>query len=473
MSILSHRGFSLAKSGLTDSELRALRKELTVSPFVPGQPPGAPRVQFPVFKESPSRIYLPKFYGLAAYGPPDDDRTNSGAEISAHFAGDLREAQQEPVRAFLDACDDPLRRGGVLSLGCAAGKTVIALHCVSRLRRKTLIVVHKSFLLDQWRERIQQFLPSATVSIVKAQVTDVSGDIVIASLQSLAAKDYPSDLFADIGFMVVDECHRISTECFSRALLKVSPRYTLGLSATVTRVDGMHKVIFWWLGSVCFSKERDREVVQVRRVHYAHSDDAYSRELFLSNGKLNTACMINNICKFANRTQMVVQQIVAVLTENPGRRVLVLCDRIAMLRDLAEALNVCGIDNGFYIGGLKQAVLDASALKTVVLATFCMSSEGLDIKGLDTLVMCSPRSNIQQAVGRILRAEQHCRNTVPLIIDVNDDFSVFTAQSKKRLAFYKKNAYRVVDVHTGESKAATAAASPVEAQEEQYLFVDD
>jgi superfamily II DNA or RNA helicase len=447
MTSISNRGYGLSKSQLRDAELHSLRKELTVSPFCFDKN-GPPPPKFPVFKESQKKIYLPKFFGLQRYGLAQEDKSNQGTDIDLEFKSELRPNQAAPVKAFLDACHDPLKRGGIISLGCGGGKTIMALHCIAQLKKKTLVVVHKSFLLDQWLERIAEFLPGASVGMIKAQTIDSDNrDIVIGSLQSLSMKEYDSDLFNDIGLLIVDEVHRIGTEVFSRALLKVCPKYSMGLSATVKRKDGLSKVFTAWLGDVVYAKKRDKESVEVRMMNYYSEDPEYSEELYVGRtDKLNTAAMMTKICSHDPRTELIVNTIRDVVRAENGRKILVLCDRKNLLREMHYRLSCLRIDCGFYHGGLKQEVLDESAKRQVILATCAFAQEGLDIPALNTLIFTSPKTEIEQCVGRILRLEAHKRELVPLVIDFVDNFSVFKVQAGKRRKFYKKNKYDVIEI---------------------------
>ena len=130
---------------------------------------------------------------------------------------------------------------GLLALHTGFGKTVL-LNIISRINQKTLIIVHKEFLLRQWIERIEQFLPDARVGRIQAKTIDTEDkDIVICMLQSLSMKDYPKDMFKEYGLSIYDECHHLSAEVFSRAFFKVVTKYGLGLSATIKRKDGLTK----------------------------------------------------------------------------------------------------------------------------------------------------------------------------------------------------------------------------------------
>jgi superfamily II DNA or RNA helicase len=263
--------------------------------------------------------------------------------------------------------------------------------------------------------------------------------------------------------MCVDEVHRTGTEVFSRAFMKFAPAYTIGLSATVQRKDGLSKVFMWYLGDVVYSRKRAQEDVRVEMVHYAHASPAYGEELYIGRSdKVNTSAMINRICDFEPRTRLVAERIAAAAGE--GRRTLVLCDRKAFLRALHAMLEGLGIDSGFYFGGLPQSTLDASAQKGVVLCTFAFASEGLDIPSLNCLFLCSPKTDIEQSVGRILRTEKHKRTQVPLIVDIVDHYSVFPAQGAKRKRFYKRYNYDIVQRYVGVEaptrRSRVAAAEP-------------
>jgi hypothetical protein len=234
---LSTRGYWVSKESLSAAEVEALKKDTTMVPEVAGGMQVGPveRVEFPLWRETPTRLYLPKYFGLSRFGAPNPEAVTiePGEPISSggtRFAGSIREEQRQPLDAFLAAARDPARMGGILSLPCGFGKTVAALYAVSALGVRTLVVVHKDFLLNQWKDRIGEFLPDASVGIVKAKKLDVEGrDIVIASLQSLSMKEYESDVFKGIGFLIIDECHRVGTEVFSRALHKTNFRYSLGI----------------------------------------------------------------------------------------------------------------------------------------------------------------------------------------------------------------------------------------------------
>jgi superfamily II DNA or RNA helicase len=311
-----------------------------------------------------------------------------------------------------------------------------------------LVIVHKEFLLNQWKERIQEFAPSARIGTIKAKTIDVEDkDIVIGSLQSLSMKDYDEDVFNGFGMLVVDEAHHTGAEVFSKALQKLNVRYTLGLSATVERKDGLSKVFKWYLGNVVYKKKnKGKDIIDVHMLEYTDQCKNYCEECTIFGNKPNMSKMINNICDYEPRVEFIVQKMQQVLENESLRRILVLSDRRSHLQIFKEMLGKYGIrDVGFYYGGMKQDDLKESEGRSIILGTYAMISEGFDVKGLDTLVLASPKSDVVQSVGRILRTPKHERKSVPLVIDIVDDFSMFPKQAKKRMSYYKSCKYNIFE----------------------------
>lgn len=467
---LSSRGYTVLKAQLSNQEYNNIIKELTVVPhgtdFMGPKP-----TPYAIYKESKSKLYLPKSYGIKLFGKPSVVKIPEGEIINLTFKGHLRHEQHSPVDAILKACQDPSKMGGILNLTCASGKTVLALYCLIKLGRKALIVVHKDFLLQQWKERINHFVENARIGLIKGKVLDVENkDIVLASLQSLAMKEYPMETFQDFGTLIVDEVHHTGAEVFCRALSKLVFRYTIGLTATVKRKDGLTKVFIWHLGDIAFSNVKSAKNDQVNVLLKDFDDDntAYCKEATLYNGKINMSRMINNVCNYSHRTKFVVDTIASVIKDEPERKVLVLSDRRAHLHELANMIEHHTTDYGFYYGGVKENGLKESEGKSIIFSTYQYSSEGLDIKGLDTLVLASPKSDIVQVVGRILRDKPEDRKNIPTIIDIVDNFSIFSVLAKKRKAYYKKCKYNLVGEHddTKDINIATVRLS-------SCLIVDD
>ena len=174
----------------------------------------------------------------------------------------------------------------------------MALYLIGQLKRKTIIIIHKEFLLNQWIKRIEEFLPEARIGIIQASKVDYKNkDIVIGMLQSLSSKEYDiEEVFGDFGFTVVDECHHIAAEVFSRSLPKVNSYYSLGLSATPKRADGLSHVFEAYLGPMLYKvNKRDDKLVRVNVIRYRDDNPEYNKEELSSYGKVCIPRMINNI----------------------------------------------------------------------------------------------------------------------------------------------------------------------------------
>jgi len=432
------RGYTIPKSKLTPLQQERIRKDLTVSPKAPGPGFGSPP-SFPIYRESAKKMYVPRCYGEKSFGKPLSDRRPRGEDVSMDFSGSLRSEQEECATKFMTKAKDG---GGLLELYCGFGKTVVALWLAAALGKRTIVVVHKDFLVNQWRERIGQFLPGARVGKIQGPHLEIDGcDIVIAMLQSIAMKDYPAEVWDSFGFTIIDECHHMSAEVFSNALFKIVTPCMLGLSATMTRKDGLSKVFKMFIGGVVAKKKRDdcgRVIVRVKS--FSSPDEEFNRAELDFRGQVKYATMISKVHEFGPRVEFVASTIRDIVdTEEEGRQLLVLAQNRCLLTSLMTSATAAGIDTGYYVGGMKEKDLDKSAKCRVILATYGMAEEALDIKGLSTLILASPRTSVEQAVGRILRTKEH----TPIVYDVVDQHEVFRRQWKKRLKFYQKNNYTV------------------------------
>jgi hypothetical protein len=168
---------------------------------------------FPVYRESLLKLYVPRYFGMERYGSNIENKIAPGDKIGLKFSGELRDYQNVIVDKYLKAATaQTCGGGGLLDVDPGKGKTVMALKIMERLAVKTLVVVHKSFLTNQWKERIEQFLPGARVGTIQGQVFDIENkDIVIGMVQSLSMKEYPQNAFESFGLTVFDECFTYDT----------------------------------------------------------------------------------------------------------------------------------------------------------------------------------------------------------------------------------------------------------------------
>ena len=270
---LGKKGYTIYKNQLDNKELKNIRKELNVRPFIPNS---IIQVEsYPIYRESHEKIYLPRYYGIENFGLPNEVRIHKGKSINTNFTGNLFDYQENIVNKYLNHVKD---RGGLLDVDPGKGKTVMALYILSKLKVKTLVIVHKTFLLNQWIERINQFLPEAKVGKIQGPTIDIDNkDIVIGMLQSLSTKDYSSDQFDDFGLSIYDEVHHLSAEVFSKCMMKIMTNYTLGLSGTMQRKDGLSKVFKMFFGEIVHKeKNKNNYSVLVKQINYKVDDEDFN-----------------------------------------------------------------------------------------------------------------------------------------------------------------------------------------------------
>ena len=320
--------------------------------------------------------------------------------------------------------------------------TVMALKIISNLKKKTLIIVHKEFLMNQWIERIAEFLPGANVGKIQGQVFDIDGkDIVIGMVQTLYDKEFHPDAFSTFGLTIIDEVHRIGSEQFSRTLFKTITPYMLGISATVERKDKLTKVLYMFIGDKIYSEERKNDdLVCVRAINYVANDTEFNEvELdFRGNPKYST--MITKLCSYGPRSDFIIRVVGDLLKEDSEKQIMILCHNRSLLTYLYEGITHRDLASiGYYVGGMKQNALQETEQKQIVLATYAMAAEALDIKTLSTLIMVTPKTDITQSIGRILRV----KHANPIVVDIVDKHDIFQNQWAQRRRFYKKCNYRI------------------------------
>jgi len=440
---LGQKGYTISKNELTIEQQKKIRNDLTIKPFVMGSPMNDNQKTFPAYRESSNKIYVPHYYGVQNYGTPKKYKISDGTDIELNFAGILRDYQEPVVNKFIQHCTDANYGGGLLELPCAWGKTSASLYILSKLKKKTIVIVHKEFLMNQWIERIQQFLPKARIGKIQGPIIDIDNkDIVIAMLQSLSMKEYPSSIFESFGLTIIDEVHHISSEVFSNSLFKLVTKYMLGLSATMNRKDGTTKVFKMFLGEVIFKGKRDEPMnVVINAIKYEVNDDEFNEVKLDYRGNPAYSTMISKLCEYNRRSEFILKVLTDMLSNNPNQQIMILAHNKNILKYLHDAIAHRNISTvGYYVGGMKEHALKETEGKKVVIATYSMAAEALDIKTLTTLIMATPKTDIEQSVGRILR-EKH---SSPIVVDIIDSHNLFQNQWRKRKIFYKKENYKII-----------------------------
>jgi superfamily II DNA or RNA helicase len=437
---LTLSGYQIAKKSI--DKLDHIKGTLTVKPYIPSVFVKPQFVQrYKVYSEDETNLYLPKQYGIETFGP----LKTSTREVSQtdskfwEFVGTIRDNQKEVVNSYLL----PEPHDGVISLQTGGGKTVCALYIASQLKLPTIVLVHNTFLRDQWVERIKAFLPKARIGFVQGDIFDIeNADIIVAMLQTVSQRDYT---YKRIGLVIVDECHHIATESFSHTMTKLTSKYMLGLSATLERKDKLMHVIHWFLGPLLYkSNTADKvdENVNVEVFEYDPKDEKYNEVIYNNSGVMFTSLMINKVAEYEPRNKFLIELITDIYEEHE-RQLLVLSDRVDHTKALFDLLPTDIQEKACILGRNVKAETRAEwcSTKRILLATYAMVKEGFDLSTLNTLIMSTPRPDIEQIVGRILRIDKATRKIDPLIIDVVDP--AFRRQFQVRLHLYKERNYKV------------------------------
>ena len=435
---LTLKGYRVPKAIIKN--LKELKATLTAKPYIPSVFVKPQFVQkYPVYVETEDDMYVPKHYGIQTYGEPKTtERDVAQTDVKYwEFTGKLRPIQQEVVKTYT--------RDGIISLQTGGGKTVCALYIASTLRVPTVVLVHNTFLRDQWIDRIKAFLPKARIGTVQGDVVDIDKDIIVAMLQSVSMKAYPDGLFKNIGLTIVDECHHIASEAFSRAVPKLTCKHMLGLSATPDRKDKLMHIINWFLGPLLYKSDTADKVdekVKVEYYEFEPAHESFNEIIYNSSGVMFTSLMVNKVVEYAPRNKMLIELLVDLNSEN-DRQILVLTDRVDHTKTLLEMLPPEIQKDACILGREVKSAQRAEwcASKRILIATYTMCKEGFDVATLNTLVMATSRPDVDQIVGRILRVDKVGRKVNPLIIDIVDP--AFRRQFQTRLALYKSRNYEI------------------------------
>lgn len=338
--------------------------------------------------------------------------------------------------------------------------------------------------MNQWRGEMEALLPGIRVGIVqgpKREIDPAKYDCSICMIQTICGQgqDIPDGLFSEYGFTIFDECHHLGAQHFSKTLQRIQTRCMLGLSATPTREDGMSKVFTWFLGEpVYWEKTREPDpTVEVKGVFVETEDVTYNTVPTDWRGEVVMARMLGNVLGCDERNREILRWILR-LCEEPSRRVLVLSERIGHLERIEELVKEANatLTTAYYVGGMKEAVREeGAAAARILLASYAMASEAMNIKTLNAVILASPRKSVEQSTGRILRVRPDQRKVPPVIVDIVDEHSMYQSQWRKRLTYYRKCAYQVerwkMGATTGEILAARAKKTVAE-PEGGCLIVD-
>ena len=364
-----------------------------------------------------------------------DDQRRTLDPVDFHFGGRLKPFQQTAVNNMMS------KDFGTLSAPTGSGKTVMALYLMARRKQPCLIVVHTQDLAMQWMERIEKFL-----GISKDQVGFIGGGKInmgekttVALVQTLYK--CAVEVSKEIGFLVVDECHRCPSRTFTEAVVEFDSRYMLGLSATPYRRDNLSRLIFWHLGDVHHKIDRNRLV---------RTGDVLAAEVIVRETKFKPyydpvneySKMMSELTLDDDRNRLIASDIAKEAEHNEGV-CLVLSDRKKHCETLQSMLRFkYKISAGLLTGDLNPAErrqvldrLDQGEIK-VLIATGQLIGEGFDRSDLSPLFLVTPikfSGRVLQYLGRVLRpAPGKKKARVYDYVDIQVDVLKAMARARQR-----------------------------------------
>ena len=382
------------------------------------------------------------------------DERFAGQPIDVHFVGQLRPEQEKAATALL-AHDT-----GVLSAGTAFGKTVVAAHLIAARGVNTLVLVHRQQLLEQWVARLTTFLALESKSIgqIGAGKRKPTGVIDVALLQSLARRGQVDELVAGYGQVIVDECHHLPAGSFEQVAKAVQARYLLGLSATPTRKDGHHPILYMQCGPIRYRSDPRRQAserpfehrVIVRRTQFALPPSSPPETAVVTG--LGIQQLYALLAADQERNALIVQDVVGAM--RAGRSPVVLTERREHLETLSEFLrsqvaNVITLHGGMGVKRRREIAECLAAISAkeerVLVATGRYLGEGFDDARLDTLFLALPiswRGTLAQYAGRLHRLDEG--KTEVIVYDYADlGVPVLARMHERRLRGYRAMGYEL------------------------------
>ncbi|HEU4653138.1 MAG TPA: DEAD/DEAH box helicase family protein [Steroidobacteraceae bacterium] len=374
-----------------------------------------------------------------------EDRRESGSPLSVRFTGTLRRDQDAAVSAM--AAHD----FGVLSATTAFGKTVVAAAMIALRGCNTLVLVHRRELLQQWGERLQEFLSltGKEIGYIGGGKRKPTGRVDIAIIQSLVRKGEVSDLIAGYGQLIVDECHHLSASSFELVARRSKAKYVLGLSATVTRKDGHHPIIFMQCGPVRHRVDARSQATRRAIDHCVHIRRTKFQFEQADGQRISMAEIYAALATDADRNALIFDDVLTALEH--GRCPLVLTERRDHLEWLQEKFSRFARNVVVFKGGMTErarkdakAMLEQSAAKErLVLSTGKYLGEGFDDARLDTLFLTMPiswKGTLAQYVGRLHRTH-HDKSDVIVYDYVDSSVRVLARMAARRQAGYRALGY--------------------------------
>lgn len=390
-----------------------------------------------------THIGIPRAWGLKKFGPADD-RTTLKSIDWPEFNGTYWEGQKEAIEFISDSFI-----GGdydfCYKAPCGTGKCLKGISVAADMHIPVLVIVHKTDLADQWKNTARLFFPGCKVGHIQQNEWNYTGKhIVTVLIQTLHSRidEIPTDLWNNFGLIIYDEIQNFPTTTFKKALRLPKCKFRLAVSATYRRYDGLETVIWDHLGKIKYVFKTERLTGRYKQILWKTN---FKDKYVMRGSFFNFAGYITAIAENKPYNNWLAEQLVE--SSKVGRKTILVSDRISQLEYIKKTILRKGvaISVGMYVGSLDKKRLTKEQLQfakscDIILGTYKMIGEGTDIPELDTLFLGTPRSDIEQIVGRIQRKYEGKKSL--LVVDPVFNTLISKKLAAKRISYYQDLGFR-------------------------------
>lgn len=406
-----------------------------------------------------NRYYLPR--NAVPAGGKDYRCDGKDVQIPMSSSFSLRNDAQKRIASGLEENLQASQEGFILQAGTGTGKTIMSIYGASLYGKSTLIVVDQQNIMDQWLEALLK-VTDLTREEIGFWYGDVEPDpeckVVIAMVHSICKVGrYDPEIYQRFGLAIFDEVHVMAADSFVNACFLIPARMRVGLSATVERQDGRSDLLFAHIGEIRIVEDsvplspKVLVVPTAYKIPLRREMDPVTNEVFFkqvphSGGRAMgvTRLMVRD----ADRNALIVKFVK--MAREKGRNVVVFSDirdkHLLPLKSLLIKASIPKDDIGVFVGGMKKAAQEDAKRKPVVLTTYKNTEKAVDCPWWDTAILTTPRSDVRQTIGRVLRESPTKRDVndgssaglFPLVVDLVDvDSPIFRGFLSSRLKYYR------------------------------------